>query len=40
MLTGIDSERLSTACGFKEALEQFRAFCGDNCTFLTWGYDD
>lgn len=39
-LTGIDSERLSTACGFKEALEQFRAFCGDNCTFLTWGYDD
>lgn len=39
-LTGIDSERLSDACGFKEAMEQFRQFCGDNCTFLTWGYDD
>jgi len=39
-LTGIDSERLSSACGFKEAMAKFREFCGDNCTFLTWGYDD
>ena len=39
-LTGIDSERLSTAVGFKEAFRQFRAFCGEDCTFLTWGYDD
>ena len=39
-LTGIDSERLSTACGFREAFSQFRVFCGDHCTFLTWGYDD
>ena len=39
-LTGIDNKKLSGACGFKEAFEQFRAFCGENCTFLTWGYDD
>ena len=39
-LTGIDSERLSTAVGFKEAFRRFRAFCGEDCTFLTWGYDD
>ena len=39
-LTGIDSERLKDACGFAEALRAFRAWCGDGCTFLTWGYDD
>ena len=39
-LTGIDNKKLSGACGFKEAFEQLRAFCGENCTFLTWGYDD
>ena len=39
-LTGIDSARLSTACGFKEAFARFREFCGEDCTFYTWGYDD
>ena len=39
-LTGIDAQQLSTACGFKEAFARFREFCGDDCTFLTWGYDD
>lgn len=39
-LTGIDSARLSTAPGFKEAFARFREFCGDDCTFITWGYDD
>ena len=39
-LTGIDSARLKDACGFKEAFEQFREFCGEDCTFYTWGYDD
>ena len=39
-LTGIDSERLADAPGFVEAFEKFRAFCGEDCTFLTWGYDD
>ncbi|MBQ7144493.1 MAG: exonuclease domain-containing protein [Oscillospiraceae bacterium] len=39
-LTGIDGDRLSHAPGFVEAFEQFRAFCGDGATFLTWGYDD
>ena len=39
-LTGIDGEQLSRAPGFKEAFRRFRAFCGEDCTFLTWGYDD
>lgn len=39
-LTGIDSGRLKDACGFPEAMAAFRAWCGDGCTFLTWGYDD
>ena len=39
-LTGIDSARLKDACGFKEAFAQFREFCGEDCTFYTWGYDD
>ena len=39
-LTGIDAKQLSDACGFREAFARFRAFCGDDATFLTWGYDD
>ncbi|MCR4935708.1 MAG: hypothetical protein K5990_04400 [Oscillospiraceae bacterium] len=39
-LTGIDGNRLSHAPGFVEAFRQFRDFCGEGCTFLTWGYDD
>lgn len=39
-LTGIDSDRLADAPGFREAFAKFREFCGDDCTFLTWGYDD
>ena len=39
-LTGIDSARLADACGFKEAFARFREFCGEDCTFYTWGYDD
>ncbi len=39
-LTGFDKERLEHGIGFKEALDQFRAFCGEDVTFLTWGSDD
>ncbi|MCQ2405893.1 MAG: exonuclease domain-containing protein [Oscillospiraceae bacterium] len=39
-LTGIDSARLNNAPGFKEAFEALRKFAGEDCTFLTWGYDD
>ena len=39
-LTQIPRSVLTEACGFKEAFERFRAWCGDDCTFLTWGYDD
>ncbi|MEG2382263.1 MAG: 3'-5' exonuclease [Oscillospiraceae bacterium] len=39
-LTGFDKDRLSSGEGFKEALAKFREWCGDGCTFLTWGSDD
>ena len=39
-LTGFDKERLENGIGFKEAFEQFRTFCGEDVTFLTWGSDD
>ena len=39
-ITGFDKERLSHGVGFPEALEQFRAWCGEDVTFLTWGCDD
>ncbi|MEG2009237.1 MAG: 3'-5' exonuclease [Oscillospiraceae bacterium] len=39
-LTGFDKERLNSGVGFKEALAQFREWCGDGATFLTWGSDD
>ena len=39
-ITGFDKERLSHGIGFPEALERFRAWCGDDVTFLTWGCDD
>ena len=39
-ITGFDKDRLSHGLGFPEALERFRAWCGDDVTFLTWGCDD
>ena len=39
-LTGFDKERLENGLGFAEAMEKFRAWCGDGCTFMTWGNDD
>ena len=39
-LTGFDKERLALGVGFKDAFEQFRRWCGDEPTFLTWGCDD
>ncbi len=39
-LTGFDKERLSHGVLFPEALQQFREWCGDGVTFLTWGSDD
>ena len=39
-ITGFDKERLAHGVGFADALEQFRAWCGDGVTFLTWGCDD
>lgn len=39
-ITGFDKERLAMGLPFKDALEQFRRWCGDGVTFLTWGNDD
>ncbi len=39
-LTGFDKDRLEGGVGFKEAFAKFREWCGDDCTFLTWGSDD
>jgi inhibitor of KinA sporulation pathway (predicted exonuclease)/predicted RNA-binding Zn-ribbon protein involved in translation (DUF1610 family) len=39
-LTGFDKERLENGADFKTAFKQFREWCGEGCTFLTWGYDD
>ena len=40
-LTGIKESRLNAeGIPFPEAMEQFRAWCGENIVFLTWGFDD
>jgi len=39
-LTGFDNERISHGYSFPDAIEQFRAWCGEDVTFLTWGCDD
>ena len=40
-LTGIKEEQLrEEGITFPEAMEQFRAWCGEDIIFLTWGFDD
>ena len=40
-LTGIKESRLrEEGIPFPEAMEQFRAWCGEDFVFLTWGFDD
>ncbi len=40
-LTGIkDSQLAEHGVPFPEAVQQFREWCGDDCVFLTWGFDD
>ena len=40
-LTGIkDAQLAEFGVPFPEAMEQFRSWCGENVTFLTWGFDD
>ena len=39
-MTGLDSETLAGAPAFREALEQFAAWCGEDYALLTWGCDD
>ena len=40
-LTGIKEAQLrEEGVPFPEAMEQFRAWCGEDIVFLTWGFDD
>ena len=39
-LTGFDNERLANGLLFPEAIERFLDWCGSDCVFMTWGYDD
>ena len=40
-LTGIkDAQLAEFGVPFPEAMEQFRAWCGEDVIFLTWGFDD
>lgn len=39
-LTGFDKERLARGSSFPSVIEEFRAWCGEECTFITWGCDD
>lgn len=40
-LTGIKEAQLQAeGVPFPEAMAQFRAWCGEDCVFLTWGFDD
>ena len=40
-LTGIkDAQLAQYGIPFPEAMEQFRDWCGEDCVFLTWGFDD
>ena len=40
-LTGIKESRLKEeGIPMQEAMEQFRAWCGEDVVFLTWGFDD
>lgn len=40
-LTGIKEAQLKAeGLPFRTVLEEFRAWCGEDCVFLTWGFDD
>ena len=39
-LTGFDNDRLANGISFPEAVERFTSWCGSDCVFMTWGYDD
>lgn len=41
VLTGIkETQLLENGVPFPEAMAQFREWCGEDCVFLTWGFDD
>ncbi len=39
-ITGIDQQMLKGKPNFKDAIAEFRDWCGEDCILLSWGYDD
>ena len=39
-ITGIDQKMLKNQKNFKEAIDEFKKWCGKDCLLLSWGYDD
>ncbi len=39
-MTGLDPKMLKDQKKFKEAIAEFREWCGADCLMLSWGYDD
>ena len=39
-LTGITKQDVRNGERFQDAMERFRAFCGDDPILLTWGFND
>lgn len=39
-MTGIEQADLKGQPDFKEAIQTFREWCGEDCILLSWGYDD
>ncbi len=39
-ITGFDKDRLARGLSFPDAMNRLRDWCGDDVTFLTWGWDD
>lgn len=39
-LTGITNSHLRSGLPFKQALEKFKSWCGEDFSFITWGGDD
>lgn len=39
-IVGVDNETISAGLPFEKAINDFRAWCGKECLFFTWGFDD
>lgn len=39
-IVGVDAETIAAGIPFAEAIRRFREWCGPECIFFTWGFDD